>query len=700
MSEPIAEAAGAPALRRVHVVFKTHLDVGYTDLASDVVADYLDHHIPRALALAAELRRAGDDRFIWTTGSWLIAEYLDRATPADRARLVRAIVEGDIAWHALPFTMHGELLDADLFRVGLGLARDLDRRFGRTTIAAKMTDVPGVTRGVVPLLAEAGVRFLHVGVNPASRPPSVPPVFVWRDPHGAEVVVAYSFGSYGDLVRAPGHDEALLFAHTNDNLGPQSAKDVRRIFRSARRRFPGAEVVASTLDAFAEGLLAVKDRLPVVSQEIGDTWIHGVGSDPTKVGGYRELLRRRWGWIASGRAAPDSPEVRAFSRRLLLVPEHTWGLDEKTHLADRASYDAASLAAAREAPSFRKMEASWAEQRAYVADAVAALGDSDLGREAAAALAALRPARPDPTDLVAVDPTSRFETRHFHLGFDPTTGALTTLRQNGQRRKWASERHPLALFGYQTFEQSDYDRFYRQYVVNKRRVAGWAVDDFTKPGIDAAGARGGFSRPRLTSLRRAESEVGHRFLLDLAPDGDPSDLDGCPRSLSLEVEAPNDEPILQFTLQWFDKPATRLPEALWLSFAPRVRESAGWRLEKLGQEVSPLDVVRGGGRHLHAIDAGVSYRDAAGSLLVESLDAPLVAPGAPSLLDFTNRRPPLRKGMHFLLYDNLWGTNFPMWFGEDARFRFVVRIAAAEAVETGEALDAEPENGEEPTTAD
>ncbi len=58
----------------------------------------------------------------------------------------------------------------------------------------------------------------------------------------------------------------------------------------------------------------------------------------------------------------------------------------------------------------------------------------------------------------------------------------------------------------------------------------------------------------------------------------------------------------------------------------------------------------------------------------ETLDAPLVAPGEPSLLNFSNRQPPLRQGVHFNLYNNVWGTNFPMWYGEDARFRFVLRF--------------------------
>ncbi len=53
---------------------------------------------------------------------------------------------------------------------------------------------------------------------------------------------------------------------------------------------------------------------------------------------------------------------------------------------------------------------------------------------------------------------------------------------------------------------------------------------------------------------------------------------------------------------------------------------------------------------------------------------PLVAPGAPSLLNFKHTQPALEQGFHFNLYNNVWGTNFPMWYDEDARFRFVVRV--------------------------
>ena len=131
-----------------------------------------------------------------------------------------------------------------------------------------MTDVPGHTRGIVPLLAEAGIRFLHIGVNQASTPPDVPPVFTWRSPDGAEILVMYHKGSYGDLMTIPGLDEAIAFAHTGDNLGPQPAEGIRAVFAEYRQRFPGVELVASTMDAFAASLL--RDQRQPAGGQRGD----------------------------------------------------------------------------------------------------------------------------------------------------------------------------------------------------------------------------------------------------------------------------------------------------------------------------------------------------------------------------------------------------------------------------------------------
>jgi len=84
--------------------------------------------------------------------------------------------------------------------------------------------------------------------------------------------------------------------------------------------------------------------------------------------------------------------------------------------------------------------------------------------------------------------------------------------------------------------------------------------------------------------------------------------------------------------------------------------------------------VKGGNRNLHAVSRGVFYHGADGAVSIETLDAALVSPGEGRLLQHNHSFADLAGGMHFLLYNNVWGTNFPMWYEEDAKFRFSLTI--------------------------
>ena len=618
----------AETVGQVYVVFKTHLDVGFTDFARNVVRAYMTSCIPKALDLAKRMReKHSDERFVWTTGSWLIYEYLEQASPRNRGRMEEAITAGDICWHALPFTTHSELMDADLFRFGIGLSRELDRRFGRKTISAKMTDVPGHTRAIVPLLAEAGVRFLHVGVNPASKPPDVPPLFRWQS-DGAEVVVMYQGGGYGGVRRIPGGDAVLAFAHTGDNNGPQSDASIREFYDNLHRQYPRARITASGMDPFARRLLRVRNSFPVVTGELGDTWIHGVGSDPGKVARFRELCRLRRQWLDSKAISPDDCSLAAFSRRLLLVPEHTWGMDEKTHLGDWENYTPDQLRRARSLPKFARFEASWAEQRSYLSDSLRELTGTAVVTEARKALRMISPRRPQTRGFKPVDPSVLLDSDRYTIGFDRQTGAIVHLLDKAVGRHWAAPSRPLALFRYQTFSQADYNRFMSQYLINMEHewCRPWAVQDFSKPGIEHAGAEHCDWLPELQEMlaRRTKDEL--RIVLLLTAAKEAVTLYGCPRVIAIEVRLHDGDALIEIDVQWFGKQACRLPEAIWFSFVPLVAEPDLWCMDKMGVPVSPLEVVSNGNRTLHAVQAGVSYRGPDGSMEIASLDAALVGP--------------------------------------------------------------------------
>jgi hypothetical protein len=687
------------AVKKVHVIFKTHLDVGFTDYAAAVVERYMRSYIPAAIKLAREMREDGGDRFIWTTGSWLIHAYLRQASDRERMAMELAIHAGDIAWHGLPFTTHTELMEPSLFMAGLGLSLELDARFHRATIAAKMTDVPGHTLGMVPWMAGAGLEFLHIGVNPACRAPEVPPVFVWRHPSGAELVVMYHKGSYGDTMLVPGMTEAIAFAHTGDNCGPQSADAIRASFAKLREQFPDAEVVASTLDNYARALLRIKEILPVVTQEIGDTWIHGAGSDPWKMAAFRALSRLRLRWLAECPILPQCEWFQQFSERLLCIPEHTWGLDEKTHLADYVHYARPDFEAAlaedvvaedavpagtpyakfrstERPPRYSTFAASWEEQRDYLRQVVEAVYPT-YRRQAQAALAAVTPARAPREGYERMKkPGEMRMVNNFVTRFDPATGALITLEQRLTNRPWADIRHPFGLVRYQTFSQADYDRYMQQYGNNMEHTwcSDWAVPDFSKPGMAATGAESRMWLPSLTGLYEYHDANDSFFLATLAMPEEAVTRYGAPAEIEIEYAFLAGLQGVAMTVQWFNKAANRLPEALWCSFAPRGANPDGWFMDKMGSLISPLEVVKYGNRRLHAVNNGVLYEDQWDRLYLETEDAPLVAPGDPGLLDFDQKKPNLTHGWHFNLYNNIWGTNFPMWNGEDGKARFAVRL--------------------------
>jgi len=661
-------SGGGSSRPTAHLVFKTHLDIGFTALASEVVDRYVESFIPSALAVAAELRAGeGDERFVWTTGSWLIDTFLERADAAGRRAMEEGIQAGDIAWHALPFTLHSELCDRSLFEHGLSIAARLDARFGRRTIAAKMTDVPGHTRGIVPLLAAADVELLHIGVNPACPAPDVPPVFRWRSPDGSEVVVAYQPGGYGGAVVVDGLADSLVVAHTDDNRGPQTVEQVREVFARVRADHPGADVRASTLDAFAVALRPARDDLPVVTGELGDTWIHGVGTDPKKVARFRELSRLRARWIADG-DDPAEPALARASTSLLLVAEHTWGLDEKVTLPDDGRYRADELAVLRAEPAGQRFESSWAEQRAYVGDAVDAL-PAPRRAEAEAALAALVPVPGPALPAERHSTGSVIDLGRFAVVVD-RTGGFSQLLDRESGRDWAAPDHQLGRYRYQTFSAADYDRFHGGYNRAEPHDEWWAIEDYTKPGIAAAGAVSAWWEPERVDVFQGAEEL--RVML-VMPRSVAEEL-GCPSTVALRWRFPDEGPAVDLTVEWRSKRACRLPEAGWLTFDPVVGDPAGWTMDKLGQDVSPLDVVSLGNRHLHAVGRGVRHTGPDGVLSIDTLDAPLVAPGEPRLLDPRDDQPDLAGGWQVNLHNNVWGTNFPMWNEGPAAFRFHVDL--------------------------
>ncbi len=613
-------------MQKVRLIFKTHLDVGFTDTAENVRKKYFSCFIRNAVKTAEYFRQQnGSFRYVWTVGSWLIREFLERAGEDDRKMLCDAVRRGDITWHALPFTMHSELADDAFFRRSLAISQELDKQFGHRTVSAKMTDVPGHTRGIIAPLADAGIKFLHIGINAASALPDVPPIFRWRDSHDREILVAYH-GEYGSGILCG--DTLFQIEMTGDNFGPHTPEQVKKILA----RYPDCDVQSSTLDELAEALISRRDAYPLVTGEIGDTWIHGIGTDPWKTVRFRELERF---YPSCG----NFPRKADFERAMLEVAEHTWGKDEKIHYHELYSWDDNDWKLRRS--DAKRFAASWTEQRKLLKTAVACLPE-EKQKEAQKRLSALTPRK----SRMRKKETPVLENEFFALSLNPAKGCLKSLIVKGTELEFQN----FGLFTHEIFTRRDYNRFRKQYLRTPDEA--WAIHDFTKPDM------GKYPKITVSGFRSEIYSGGNRILFVSKK---PSTIE------HLETEYVLNGSQLEMTFRWFGKPDSRKPQAIWNSF--RQNGSQKVLLRKMSEWIDPKDVVSNGARTLHAVQE-VRFGNTT-SLI--SPDAILLAPGRRSMLDFHNQLPEESDGVHFNLYNNIWGTNFPMWFHDDMQFRFILK---------------------------
>lgn len=563
--------------REVYLIFKTHLDIGYTDLSEKVIQKYLKEYIPTAIHTGYTLK-GSETPFVWSVGSWLI----DRALRSEGAEAVeQAIHDGILRWHALPFTSHTELMNEKLFRYGLSLSRQLDERFSVHTIGAKMTDVPGHCGAIVPWLQEAGIKMVHFGVNPACPVPPVPKAFRWRR-NGGEVIVVYSSG-YGKQIDFD--DFSVVYAHTGDNLGPQTPEQVVEAYEEAARLYPGAKIRVATLEDFAQRMLLEKN-LPVVEKEIGDTWIYGAATDPRKISEYRQVLR----YI-------DEHGLNADVRDdLLLVPEHTWGKCVQKYFHDTENYTVEQLAALPE--SAKTIEESWEEQREYVRKGAEKVGC----------------------------PLS-------YPNAYPNTDGYEECRQE----------LPLSL-SWQIFDNRDADRYLDTY--NIKRDEPWIVWDYSKPGLPDY--QGGTLEAAVDRCCQNNGAV----YWELSFDPENERRFGLPKFCVCREKN-------RFTVYWKGKKDSRYPQACYLKFTGMKEE---WMLDKMGQWVDPREVI--GSPLVCAVASGVK-NDA---VRIYSDDAPVVLPFGRRLWHYGEENG--KQDLYFNLYNNIWNTNFAIWYHEDAVFRF------------------------------
>eukprot|EP00658_Telonema_sp_P-2_P085848 TRINITY_DN987_c0_g1_i3.p1 TRINITY_DN987_c0_g1~~TRINITY_DN987_c0_g1_i3.p1 ORF type:complete len:574 (-),score=102.35 TRINITY_DN987_c0_g1_i3:366-2087(-) len=558
--------------------------------------------------------------------------------------------------------------------------------------------------------------------------PVIPSLFVWNDAASdSQVLFAFDHG-YGGGLHVLSDGTALYCAWNTDNGGPMSKQNVAGIYSQLRSAYKNANVHSSSFNDFYDAAQKVGyGGLPIISQEIGDTWLYGVPSDPYKNVMFREMSRARRECLEEGACQVEDVEMRRFDRLLTKIPEHTWGEDTTWYLGqDYANWTNSQFEAALRLPNYRMTVDSWRDQRNYLHAAIRILSNAtspdvyaQLGTTIQSRLEAIQPARPDPSHLgytpasgsPAEQAAQIFKCRGWQFSIG-SHGGVSML--NSSSRSWVNpqESSGLARFTYQTLSPDDITAFDDDYGMGQCGPMSETVGchNFQKPNMSSADPEHTENSPTLKQIWYVPTRHGDlpspndlpetcRLLVSADLPEIQQTKYGAPSTVWLGIQISNstsDSSIsVDFDVQWFNKSATRLTEASWVTFHP-VAPVPGWRLHPYltgmsaagaDDGVDPTDVVEHGAVHLHSLGplGFVEYQDQAGSFTVRPYDSPIVSAGLLSPFPTpgvnTSIAENIREsGMHWNLQNNVWNTNFPQWYpfeprDADARFRFQVTVS-------------------------
>ena len=712
---------------KVYLISSCHLDLGFADTLVNIVNRYFDEFFPQAIQLGQELLHMDrEEKLVFTTHSYLVWLYLncplesglhcpDETAISD---LKNAVRDGIIVWHSFPFNAEPEVYDSSLMDFGFLLTANVSEQLGFRPVAMSQRDVPGLTRSVIPIMKKEGVQAITVGVNTACMPPAVPSAFVWRDeesdsevigmwhPHGYGVESGLGI-SLSDIVYVPGMYTALAFAIRSDNTGPPSFAEIVKNYDNIREIFPNAEIVASSYNEFVEELVDHKDLLPIVTKEIGDTWIHGAGSDPWKSIQFRLMMHLRSECLADGSCSLHDPHIYAFSAYLLKYGEHTWGKDIKKYLKDNFNWDNEKFHYLQyTTPNYIDVVESWTEQREWsLKYALEALEDHELRDRIESATKDLYFDGTLNMDGFQEIPCDAPVNGTISLAFDNSTLGLASLvdKRGTEHREYSTGPYsPLGQIRYTTYTAEDYKNFLDNYLID--RSLNYAYEDLGKPGLDLAETTHLIDTVSLSSCWKKEEPSHKKKIKDDDDDGIVYRLRGtfslpesvtkygASQEVAMDIKLPNSsnmssssEPLpIKIFVYVINKTSTRIPESLSIIFKPNPQlvSPKTLSISKLGQYVNALDVIKNGSKHVHGSDHGVKYGQPV-PLSIKSWDAPILSVGGDNYFPVPMEDPDVNEGFSFNLFNNLWGTNYIMWYpyqkGEESSlYRFTMMLPPVE----------------------
>ncbi len=720
-------------VEEIILVYKSHFDIGYTHLASETIHKYRTSTIEGALDVVDKNKNLPlEQQFVWTIPGWPMKKILEDwegQTPQRRQRVRDAFREGRFAVHALPFTMQVEMMEPEGMVRSLTYASELAREAGKPLpTGAKMTDVPSHTKFTPTLLKNAGVNFLHLGCNPGSTPPEVPFLFWWEGPDGSRLLTMYS-ATYGNSLFPPDdwkYKTWIAMMMGSDNKPPPSPEKVREHIKAIQEKLPGVKIRIGTISDFGDRMVTEDlGDLPVVREDMPDSWIHGPMCNPDGVILTRKAvpdlfasealntLLGSWG----AESGDVSGSIADGYENSMLYYEHTWGgaidwvckyLPAENNIGQVSNwFYGDQWKADLKTNKYDRHLVSWEEHTDYArnAEKVATTSLQD-GLEALARAVNIvshrtvafnpLPWKRDaiingslvkdipaggykalPVEAVSssrpVKAGPIFENAHFRIVLDPKRGAIASLidKLSGRELIDAEGEYGFGQYLHEQFSADEVAEYNRAYIRGEKDEKGWntyswAYAQIGKPNLPPASEMP-YRAMTAGNCSLTRSRCGNTTTLVMSAAGDET---GIAYPVTTRVHLYDDAAYVDLELT-IEKPADIWPEAGWICLPFKV-EDPQFRVGRNGFIMDPArDIIPGANRYMYAVGTGVAVFDQKGrGVGVCAPETPLVSLGVPGCWKFDRTYVPAKPTVWFNLFNNQWTTNYRFWNEGKWTYRF------------------------------
>lgn len=346
----------------VYLLHHSHNDIGYTHVQSDVVKMQIKNLKDAIAAIEQSNGYNEKAKMKWNTEVvWPVEQYLRNCSKEEIEKLKKAVKEGSIEINALYANILTGLCRPEELMKALEPARKIYKEFGVEGKSAMISDIPGLSWGIVPVLAEYGIKYLEIGQNQGDRIGNTLSTwgdkpFYWVSPSGKDKILCFTAGqgysffhtglNYKKFVN-PLKEEKLSYyleelekeqypydiipihyTVGSDN-GPVHM-ELPEIIKEWNEKYVSPQIIISTTGEFFKTFESrYGSQIPTVRGDYTGSWDDGAASTAFETGMNRISADRTTQaealYSIINPAKYPVKEISDSWENILLYTEHTWG---------------------------------------------------------------------------------------------------------------------------------------------------------------------------------------------------------------------------------------------------------------------------------------------------------------------------------------------------------------------------------------